>query len=216
MTKKSFERYGKFDSLGRCTMAFANVSKSTMPKTARGSIGMIKPTGWHTVRYSNVPGGYLYNRCHLIAYELTAENANPRNLITGTRYLNIEGMLPFENQVADYVKETGHHVLYRVKPKFKDSNLLARPSRSRITGVGSASMSIVITGSRESKSTMPMEIHRRLAVDPVAVQVRLRTNSILVVIRDLGNQPMSISAVLGRSSTGIPVELCRSPKLPEA
>ena len=125
MTKKSFERYGKLDSLGRCTTAFANVSKSTMPKTARGSIGMIKPTGWHTVRYSNVPGGYLYNRCHLIAYELTAENANPRNLITGTRYLNIEGMLPFENQVADYVKETGHHVLYRVKPKFKGSNLLA-------------------------------------------------------------------------------------------
>lgn len=125
LTTKSFERYSKLDSLGRCGTAFANVSKSTMPTEKRGAIGMIRPTGWHTVKYSNVPGKYLYNRCHLIAYELTAENANERNLITGTRYLNIEGMLPFENMVADYVKETGNHVLYKVKPKFKGNNLLA-------------------------------------------------------------------------------------------
>lgn len=125
MNNKSFEKYGKLDGLGRCTTCFANVSKKTMPTTERGSIGMIKPTGWHTVTYSNVPGRYLYNRCHLIGYQLTGENANERNLITGTRYLNIEGMLPFENMVADHVRETGHHVLYRVKPVFKGNDLLA-------------------------------------------------------------------------------------------
>ena len=125
MNTRSFERYSRLDRLGRCGTAFANVSRKTMPAAERGSIGMVRPTGWHTVRYSNVPGRYLYNRCHLIGYQLTGENANPRNLITGTRYLNIEGMLPFENMVADYVKETGHHVLYRVKPKFKGNNLLA-------------------------------------------------------------------------------------------
>ena len=125
MNTRSLERYSRLDRLGRCGTAFANVSRKTMPAAERGSIGMVRPTGWHTVRYSNVPGRYLYNRCHLIGYQLTGENANPRNLITGTRYLNIEGMLPFENMVADYVKETGHHVLYRVKPKFKGNNLLA-------------------------------------------------------------------------------------------
>lgn len=125
MNTRSFERYSRLDRLGRCGTAFANVSRKTMPSSERGSIGMVRPTGWHTVRYSNVPGRYLYNRCHLIGYQLTGENANPRNLITGTRYLNIEGMLPFENMVADYVRETGHHVLYRVKPKFSGNNLLA-------------------------------------------------------------------------------------------
>ena len=97
-----------------------------MPTEERGSIGMVKPTGWHTVRYDDlVDGKYLYNRCHLIGFQLTGENANTSNLITGTRYLNIEGMLPFENMVADYVKETGNHVMYRVTPIFEGSNLLA-------------------------------------------------------------------------------------------
>ena len=96
-----------------------------MPKEERESIGQIKPTGWHTVRYDCVEGKYLYNRCHLIGYQLTAENANEKNLITGTRYMNVEGMLPFENIVADYIKETGNHVLYRVTPIFKDNNLVA-------------------------------------------------------------------------------------------
>lgn len=129
MKTKSFEKYSSLDSLGRCGTAFACVSKSTMPTSKRGSIGMVKPTGWHTVRYTIVgkgSAGYLYNRCHLIAYELTGENANTRNLITGTRYLNIEGMLPFENKVAGYVKATGNHVLYRVKPDFKGKELVAR------------------------------------------------------------------------------------------
>jgi len=96
-----------------------------MPTEERKSIGQIKPTGWHTVKYDCVDGKYLYNRCHLIGYQLTAENANEKNLITGTRYMNVEGMLPFENMVADYIKETENHVLYRVTPIFKENNLLA-------------------------------------------------------------------------------------------
>ena len=96
-----------------------------MPTEERGSIGSVKPTDWHTVKYDNVDGKYLYNRCHLIGYQLSGENANTKNLITGTRYLNIQGMLPFENMVADYVKETGNHILYRSTPIFEGNNLLA-------------------------------------------------------------------------------------------
>lgn len=96
-----------------------------MPTEARGSIGQVKPTGWHTVKYDCVDGKYLYNRCHLIGYQLTAENANTRNLITGTRFMNVDGMLPFENMVADFIKETGNHVLYRVTPIYDGNNLLA-------------------------------------------------------------------------------------------
>lgn len=124
-TKKSFERYSDLDSLGRCGPAYANVCRDTMPTEKRGKIGSVKPSGWQTAKYDNVDGKYLYNRCHLIGYQLTAENANPKNLITGTRYLNVQGMLPFENMVADYVKETNHHVLYRVTPIFKGNNLVA-------------------------------------------------------------------------------------------
>lgn len=119
------EYYSPLDSLGRCGVAEASVGKETMPTTERGSIGSIKPTGWHTVKYQGIDGAYLYNRCHLIGYQLTAENANEKNLIIGTRYLNVEGMLPFENMVADYVKETGNHVEYRVTPIFEGNNLLA-------------------------------------------------------------------------------------------
>lgn len=122
---KSFESYHKLDKLGRCGVAYANVCKDTMPTEERGAIGSVKPTGWHTVKYNGiVDGNYLYNRCHLIAYCLTAENANKKNLITGTRYLNIEGMLPYETMVANYVDRTGNHVLYRVTPVFKGDNLL--------------------------------------------------------------------------------------------
>ncbi|MBQ0111411.1 MAG: DNA/RNA non-specific endonuclease [Oscillospiraceae bacterium] len=124
-SKKSFESYSPLDSLGRCGVAFACIGKDLMPTEKRGDIGMIKPTGWQTVKYDCVDGKYLYNRCHLIGFQLSGENANKRNLITGTRYLNIEGMLPFENMVADYVKESGNHVLYRVTPIFKGNNLLA-------------------------------------------------------------------------------------------
>ena len=125
LTTKSFECYSELDELGRCGVVYANIGKDTMPTEERKSIGQIKPTGWHTVKYDCVDGKYLYNRCHLIGYQLTAENANEKNLITGTRYMNVEGMLPFENMVADYIKETGNHVLYRVTPIFKENNLVA-------------------------------------------------------------------------------------------
>lgn len=121
----AFESYSDLDALGRCGVAFACVGKETMPTEERGPIGSIKPSGWHSVKYDFVDGKYLYNRCHLIGYQLTAENANEKNLITGTRYLNTKGMLPFENMVADYVKETGNHVLYRVTPVFEGNNLVA-------------------------------------------------------------------------------------------
>ena len=125
LTTQSFETYSELDSLGRCGVAYANVGQDLMPTELRGEIGAVKPTGWHLVKYDNVDGKYLYNRCHLIAYMLAAENANPQNLITGTRYLNVQGMLPFETKVCDYVKNTGNHVLYRVTPSFDGDNLLA-------------------------------------------------------------------------------------------
>ena len=125
LTTQSFETYSELDSLGRCGVAYANVGQDLMPTEPRGEIGAVKPTGWHLVKYDNVDGKYLYNRCHLIAYMLAAENANPQNLITGTRYLNVQGMLPFETKVCDYVKRTGNHVLYRVTPIFDGDNLLA-------------------------------------------------------------------------------------------
>ncbi len=124
-TEESFEQYAELDGLGRCGTAYASVGTDLMPTEKRGSIGQVKPTGWQTVKYDIVDGKYLYNRCHLIGYQLSGENANEKNLITGTRYMNVEGMLPFENMVADYVKETGNHVLYRVTPVFEGDNLLA-------------------------------------------------------------------------------------------
>lgn len=122
----SFEYYSDLDSLGRCGVVFACIGQDIMPTEERGSIGSVKPTGWHTVKYDIVDGKYLYNRCHLIGYQLTGENANVKNLITGTRQLNIEGMLPLENLIADYVKETGNHVMYKVTPVFEGNNLLAK------------------------------------------------------------------------------------------
>lgn len=126
ITDQSFESYSELDSLGRCGQATASVGKDIMPTQKREGIGQVKPSGWHTVKYDNVDGKYLYNRCHLLGYQLTAENANEKNLITGTRYMNVEGMLPFENMVADYVKETGNHVMYRVTPIFEGENLVAK------------------------------------------------------------------------------------------
>ena len=121
-TTESFETYSELDDLGRCGTAYANVGQDLMPTQERESISSVTPSGWENVEYD---GQYLYNRCHLIGFQLTGENANERNLITGTRYMNVEGMLPFENMVADYVKETGNHVLYRVTPVFEGENLVA-------------------------------------------------------------------------------------------
>ena len=125
-TTDAFENYSDLDDLGRCGVAYANICKELMPTEKRGRIGMIKPSGWHTVKYPDIiKDRYLYNRCHLIGFQLAGENANEKNLITGTRYLNVDGMLPFEDEVADYVKETGNHVLYRVTPVFDGNNLVA-------------------------------------------------------------------------------------------
>ena len=123
---KSWEKYSDLDDLGRCGTVMACIGRDIMPTEERGSIGQVKPTGWQTVKYDFVDGKYLYNRCHLIGFQLTGENANEENLITGTRYMNVDGMLPFENMVADYVKETGNHVLYRVTPCFEGNELVAR------------------------------------------------------------------------------------------
>lgn len=135
----TFEKYGELDNLGRCTLAYANIDKSMMPTEKRGSIGSIKPTGWHTIKYDIVDGKYLYNRCHLIGYQLTGENANEKNLITCTRSMNTIGMLEFENKVAKYIKDTNNHVLYRVTPVFEGDNLLA-------TGVEMEALSIEDNG----------------------------------------------------------------------
>jgi len=126
LSRESFEQYSKLDALGRCGVAVANIGQDIMPTEKRGTIGQVKPSGWHTVKYNDVDGKYLYNRCHLIGFQLAGENANEKNLITGTRYLNVDGMLPFENLVADYVKETNNHVLYRVTPVFSGKDLVAR------------------------------------------------------------------------------------------
>ena len=124
-TTDSFEEYGELDALERCTYTIACIGRDLMPTQERGSISHIKPTGWHSVKYDFVDGKSLYNRCHLIGHQLSGEDANERNLITGTRYMNVDGMLPFENMVTDYVKETGNHVLYRVIPVYDGNNLVA-------------------------------------------------------------------------------------------
>ena len=126
LTTEPFENYSPLDLLGRCGVAYANICRELMPTEERGQIGAIKPSGWHTVKYPElIEDRYLYNRCHLIAYVLAGENANENNLITGTRYMNVEGMLPFEIQVANYVEQTGNHVLYRATPVFSEHHLVA-------------------------------------------------------------------------------------------
>lgn len=123
---ESFEEYSSLDSLGRCGTAVANVGQDLMPTEKRGNISSVKPAGWQIAKYDFVDGKYLYNRCHLIGFQLTGENANDRNLITGTRYMNVDGMLPFENMIDDYVEETGNHVMYRVTPIYEGDELIAR------------------------------------------------------------------------------------------
>ncbi len=124
-TTQSFEKYSELDYLGRCGTATACLSHDTMPKEERGDISSVRPTGWQNRKYDFIDGDYIYHRCHLIGYQLSGENANERNLITGTAYMNIEGMLPYENRVASYIKKTGNHVMYRVTPVYNGDNLLA-------------------------------------------------------------------------------------------
>lgn len=136
---ESFESYSSKDYLDRCGVAYANIGLDLMPDGKRESIGSIKPSGWHTIKYDIVDGKYLYNRCHLIGYQLSGENKNPENLITCTRQMNVKGMLPFENKVSEYVKKTNNHVLYRVTPIFEDTNLL-------VTGVQIEALSVEDNG----------------------------------------------------------------------
>ena len=136
LTTEPFERYSSLDAYGRCGAAYANICRQLMPTEERGEIGQIKPSGWHVVKYNDlIDGNYLYNRCHLIGYQLAGENANEKNLITGTRYLNVSGMLPFEDMVADYVERTDGHVLYRVTPVFVGEELVARGVRMEALSV---------------------------------------------------------------------------------
>lgn len=152
------ENYSDFDSLGRCGIAMARVGIDTMPTEERGSIGMIKPSGWHTVKYDIVSGKYLYNRCHLIGYQLTGENANEKNLITCTRSMNTTGMLEWENKVADYVKETEKHVLYRVTPMFQDENLVA-------TGVQIEALSLEDNGEEVKFNVFVYNVQEGIEID---------------------------------------------------
>ena len=154
----AFETYSDLDELGRCGVAYANICKELMPTEERGAIGMVKPTGWHTVKYDNVEGKYLYNRCHLIGYQLAGENANEKNLITGTRYLNVTGMLKFEDQVADYVNETNHHVLYRVTPVFEGDNLVA-------SGIEMEAYSVEDKGEGVSFHVFLYNVHPGITID---------------------------------------------------
>lgn len=155
---KSFEEYSELDSLKRAGVAFANIGIDLMPTEKRGSIGMIKPSGWQTVKYDNIDGKYLYNRCHLIGYQLTGENANPKNLITCTRQMNTKGMLPFENQVAEYIKNTKNHVLYRVTPVYEGDNLLA-------TGVKIEAKSVEDNGQAILFSVFVYNIQNGIVID---------------------------------------------------
>ena len=126
LTTDAFERYSALDSLGRCGSAYACASEALLADEDRGSLASITPSGWVNRQYDFIDGKYLYNRCHLLGFQLTGNSASKRNLITGTRYLNIQGMLPFENQVADHVKDNSHHVLYRVTPLFRENDLVCR------------------------------------------------------------------------------------------
>lgn len=141
-TSVVFEQYSELDTLGRCGLANALLGQELMPAEERGEIGSVKPTGWHTVKYDCIEDRYLYNRCHLIGYQLSGENANEKNLITGTRYMNIEGMLPFENKVAGYIRRTGNHVRYRVTPIFQGNHLLASGVRMEAYSVEDAGSGI--------------------------------------------------------------------------
>ena len=155
---QSFEVYSPLDELGRCGVAFANVSLETMPDKERTSIGQIKPSGWHTIKYDIVDGKYLYNRCHLIAYQLTGENANEKNLITCTRHMNASVMVTFESQVAEYVKKTDNHVLYRVTPFYDGDNLLA-------TGVQIEAYSVEDNGAGISFNVFIYNIEEGIEID---------------------------------------------------
>ncbi len=167
-TTTSFEYYSDLDNLSRCGVAFANIGEETMPTTKRESIGQIKPSGWQLSKYDIVSGKFLYNRCHLIGYQLTGENANPKNLITCTRYMNTVGMLEFENKVAAYIKKTKNHVLYRVTPIFEGENLLA-------SGVQIEAQSVEDEGKGMSFNVFVYNVQEGIDIDYKTGQSKLHT-----------------------------------------
>lgn len=165
----SYETYSGLDYLGRCGVAVANIGTDIMPTEERGSIGSIKPSGWHTVKYDIVEGKYLYNRCHLIGYQLTGENANKNNLITCTRQMNSVGMLEFENKVANYIKKTHNHVLYRVTPIFYEDNLVA-------SGVQIEALSLEDNGEGIKFNVFVYNVQDGIEIDYKTGDSKLKTN----------------------------------------
>ena len=203
---KSYEKYGALDSLGRCTKVIACVGIDIMPTEERGNIGQIKPTGWHTVKYDIVDGKYLYNRCHLIGFQLTGENANEKNLITGTRYLNIEGMLPFENMIADYVKETENHVLYRVTPIFHGDNLLA-------SGVQMEAKSIEDNGEGICFNVYAFNAQPGISIDYATGESRLGDNDKFEKVdKENKEEKDEIKYILNTNSKKIHLPTCKNAK----
>ena len=192
---ESFEQYSELDSLGRCGVAYACIGIDIMPTEERGNIGQVKPTGWHLVKYDNIDGNYLYNRCHLIGYQLSGENANIRNLITGTRYLNIKGMLPFENKVADYVKETKYHVLYRVTPVFKGDNLLA-------SGVQIEAYSVEDRGNGICFNVYIYNVQQGITIDYATGESFLNENGSITDVTVQGTDNLQNKDKVWKSATG--------------
>lgn len=199
---KSYEYYSDLDHLGRCGVVHACIGRDIMPTEDRGSIGMVKPTGWHTVKYDCVDGKYLYNRCHLIGYQLTGENANTANLITGTRYMNVDGMLPFENMVADYVKETGNHVMYRVTPIYKGNNLLAN-------GVQMEGYSVEDDGDGICFNVFVYNVQPQITIDYATGESHL-SNSSNTVTPDNDTQKKEATYILNKNTKKIYLPSCYS------
>ncbi len=202
LTTKSYEFYSNLDSLGRCGVVHACIGRDIMPTEERGSIGMVKPTGWHTVKYDCVDGKYLYNRCHLIGFQLTGENANTKNLITGTRYMNVDGMLPFENMVADYVKETGNHVMYRVTPLYKGSNLLAH-------GVQMEAYSVEDDGDGICFNVFVYNVQPQITID-YATGESSYNGTVIEPDDNDDHQTQSASYILNKNTKKIHLPTCRS------
>ncbi len=204
LTTKSYEHYSNQDSLDRCGVVYACIGRDIMPTEDRGSIGMVKPTGWHTVKYDCVDGKYLYNRCHLIGYQLTGENANTRNLITGTRYMNVTGMLPFENMVADYVKETGNHVMYRVTPVFNGNNLLAN-------GVQMEGYSVEDNGDGICFNVFVYNVQPQITIDYATGESSYNGgNSVTTTPETEEREPISSSYILNKNTKKIHLPSCYS------
>lgn len=188
-----FEYYSELDELGRCGMVYANVGLELMPTEERESIGRVKPSGWQFVKYDFVDGNYLYNRCHLIGFQLTGENANEQNLITGTRYMNVTGMLPFENQVAEYVKETGNHVLYRVTPMYEGANLVA-------SGVQIEALSVEDEGEGVSFYVYVYNHQPGVVIDYATGESRLATEEEVLALEYAGMDMGNVGYVLNLNS----------------